>query len=271
MEQFITSFFLVFCLTATVAQTAEPVRTKTSADSYIQTYATLAVQEMHYAGIPASITLAQGLLESGCGNSRLSLEGNNHFGIKCKDYWMGDTLMVKDDDYNADKELIASCFRAYESADVSYRDHSDFLLANVRYANLFTLDQEDYTGWAIGLQQCGYATNPQYANLLQTLIERFSLDVFDRVPENEIASCLDYYATHKYIDSHQRDTEGELVSNKEPKAVRLPGFYKAGWLRANRRQAMITELIVQGPSEKVTASASQDDSFLSFEVTTTPK
>ncbi|MBK7345120.1 MAG: glucosaminidase domain-containing protein [Saprospiraceae bacterium] len=74
--------------------------------------------------------MAQGLLESGCGNSRLSMEGNNHFGIKCKDYWMGDTLMVLDDDYNAEQELIASCFRVYESAAVSYRDHSDFLMLN---------------------------------------------------------------------------------------------------------------------------------------------
>lgn len=271
MEQFITSLLLVFSLTATVAQTTETVRAKSSADDYIQTYAPLAVQEMHYANIPASITLAQGLLESGCGNSRLSMEGNNHFGIKCKDYWMGDTLMVLDDDYNADNELITSCFRVYESAAVSYRDHSDFLMLNTRYASLFYLEPADYTGWALGLQKCGYATNPQYANLLQTLIERYSLDVFDQIPANEIASCLDYYATHKYIDSHQRETEGELVSNKEPKAVRLPGFYKAGWLRANRRQAMITELIVQGSTEQVKAAATQEDGFLSFEVTTTPK
>lgn len=269
MEQFLASLFLVFTLATTTAQTAEPVQTKTTADDYIQTYAELAVQEMHYAGIPASITLAQGLLESGCGNSRLSMEGNNHFGIKCKDYWMGDTLMVLDDDYNAEQELIASCFRVYESAAVSYRDHSDFLMLNTRYASLFYLEPSDYQGWAMGLQKCGYATNPQYGNLLQTLIERYALDVFDRVPAREIASCLDYYATHKYIDSHRRDTAEELVSNQEPKAVRLPGFYKAGWLRSNRRQAMITELIVQGSTEPATDG--QDDGFLSFEVTTTPK
>lgn len=271
MQQLITTFFLLFTLSTVFAQDAEPVRTKSSADDYIQTYATLAVQEMHYAGIPASITLAQGLLESGCGNSRLSLDGNNHFGIKCKDYWMGDTLMVLDDDYNADKELIASCFRAYESPSLSYRDHSDFLRSNVRYANLFTFDREDYSAWAQGLQQCGYATNPQYANLLSALIERYALDAFDRVPESEIASCLDYYETHKYIDSHQRTTAGELASNNKPNAVRLPGFYKAGWLRANHRQAMITGLIDQGPADVATASIKKDDGFLEFEVTTTPK
>ncbi|MCF8238789.1 MAG: glucosaminidase domain-containing protein [Saprospiraceae bacterium] len=271
MEQLISTFLLVFSLSTAMAQEAELVRTRTSADDYIQTYATLAVQEMYYSGIPASITLAQGLLESGCGNSRLSTEGNNHFGIKCKDYWTSDTLMVLDDDYNADKELIASCFRAYASPSLSYRDHSDFLRSNVRYANLFTLDQEDYSGWALGLQQCGYATNPQYANLLSALIERYALDVFDRVPEQEIASCLDYYETHKYIDSHKRATAGELVSNNQPKAVRLPGFYKAGWLKANRRQALITGLIDQGSADVVTASTNKDDSFLEFEVTTAPK
>ncbi len=271
MEQLITTLVLLFSLNAVVAQDTEPVKSRTSADDYIQTYASLALEEMHYAGIPASITLAQGLLESGCGNSRLSMEGNNHFGIKCKDYWTGDTLMVLDDDYNADKELIASCFRAYESPSDSYRDHSDFLRSNVRYANLFTLNRDDYTGWAIGLQQCGYATNPQYANLLSALIERYALDVFDRIPEGEIASCMDYYETHKYIDQHRRSTAGELVSNQQPRAVRLPGFYKAGWLKANHRQAMITELIDQGSSEVMAPPTYQEDGFLGFEVTATPK
>lgn len=269
MERFFLSCFLFLGWTTLYSQDASPAPVKCTADQYIREFAPVAIQEMYYAGIPASITLAQGLLESGCGNSRLSVEGNNHFGIKCKDYWMGDTLMVLDDDYNEANELIASCFRAYESAAVSYRDHSDFLVNNVRYASLFTLDPNDYTGWAKGLQTCGYATNPQYANLLSSLIDRYALDAFDRVPEDQIASCLDYYETQKYIDTHRRETEGELVSNNEHKAVRLPRFYKAGWLRANHRQAMITGVIQQGAARE-TASV-DEEGFLGFEVTTTPQ
>jgi len=147
-------------------------------DQYIEKYSSLAVDEMYRSKIPASITLAQGILESGNGNSRLATEANNHFGIKCKASWTGKT-MYEDDD--APQE----CFRKYDAAIDSYRDHSDFLMKNSRYAFLFDLEQTDYKAWAHGLKKAGYATNPQYAELLITFIERHKLHKYDGVKLSE--------------------------------------------------------------------------------------
>ncbi len=145
---------------------------------YIEMYNAIAVQEMLRSRIPASITLAQGILESGNGNSRLAREANNHFGIKCKNTWKGPTIFEDDD---APQE----CFRKYESAIDSYKDHSDFLMKNTRYAFLFDLDPKDYKGWAHGLKKAGYATNPQYGELLITFIEKHKLYQFDNVKLSE--------------------------------------------------------------------------------------
>ncbi len=146
---------------------------KMTVEQYIEKYNSLAVDEMFRSKIPASITLAQGILESGNGNSRLATEANNHFGIKCKTTWTGKTQYEDDD---APQE----CFRKYDAAIDSYRDHSDFLMKNVRYAFLFDLEPSDYKGWAAGLKKAGYATNPQYADLLITFIERHNLQRFDQ-------------------------------------------------------------------------------------------
>jgi hypothetical protein len=127
---------------------------------------------MKRTGIPASITLAQGLIESGNGNSSLSRQSNNHFGIKCKKDWTGKSV-------NYDDDAPQECFRAYDRAEDSYRDHSDFLRAGQRYAFLFQLEPTDYKGWAHGLKQAGYATNPQYATMLISAIERYSLYQYD--------------------------------------------------------------------------------------------
>ena len=127
---------------------------------------------MNSSGIPASITLAQGILESGNGNSSLAREANNHFGIKCTADWKGKSIL-KDDDQKDD------CFRVYTSPEESFRDHSEFLKRK-RYAPLFELDKNDYVGWANGLKQAGYATNPRYAELLITLVERYDLAKYDR-------------------------------------------------------------------------------------------
>jgi len=143
-----------------------------SAQDYINTYKAIAIKEMNSYGIPASITLAQGLLESANGNSPLAREANNHFGIKCTSDWKGGSFF-KDDD------AIDDCFRVYHSAEDSFRDHSEFLLRK-RYAALFELDKDDYIGWAKGLKQAGYATNPRYAQLLIDLIERYGLYTYDR-------------------------------------------------------------------------------------------
>ncbi len=144
------------------------------AAAYIRQYAPLAVKEMRRSGVPASITLAQGILESDYGRSKLAVKGNNHFGIKCKTDWQGRKIYIDDDRPN-------ECFRRYSSVEESYRDHSDFLRNNPRYRFLFLLDPTDYKGWAYGLKKAGYATNPKYAQLLIRLIEQYQLDRFDEV------------------------------------------------------------------------------------------
>jgi len=145
---------------------------KYTAESYIERFKSIAISEMNSYGIPASITLAQGILESGNGNSSLAREANNHFGIKCTGEWNGKTIL-RDDDQKDD------CFRVYTSPEESFRDHSEFLKRK-RYAPLFELDKNDYRGWATGLKDAGYATNPRYADLLISLVERYDLSRFDR-------------------------------------------------------------------------------------------
>ncbi len=140
---------------------------------YIHTYSDLAVQQMKQHKIPASITLAQGILESGAGTSQLAKKSNNHFGIKCGSSWKGRTVRHDDDARN-------ECFRAYRSVKDSYEDHSLFLTRGARYAFLFKLDITDYKGWARGLKKTGYATDPSYANRLITLIEDYELYKYDR-------------------------------------------------------------------------------------------
>ena len=132
-------------------------------DAYISTFSDLAMKEMARVGIPASITLAQGCLESNNGNSTLAVRGNNHFGIKCHE-WTGKTIRHDDDSRN-------ECFRAYSSAYESYKDHSQFLTTKSRYALLFELNPHDYRGWAKGLKKAGYATASNYATLLIRIIE----------------------------------------------------------------------------------------------------
>ena len=145
--------------------------TSLSGLAYIEQYKDIAIAEMEQYGIPASIKLAQALLESGNGNSTLAREANNHFGIKCTPDWRGRTTRHNDDRRN-------ECFRVYERVEDSFHDHSQFLLRN-RYAALFKLDKDDYKGWARGLKAAGYATNPRYADLLISLIERYELYRYD--------------------------------------------------------------------------------------------
>ena len=145
--------------------------------SYIDRFKKIAIKEMDTYGIPASITLAQGLFESGNGNSDLAKVANNHFGIKCTSDWSGKSYYKNDDRDN-------DCFRVYNNPEDSYRDHSEFLKRK-RYASLFELNKNDYKGWAYGLKQAGYATNPKYPELLISVIERYHLDQFDK-PEGEL-------------------------------------------------------------------------------------
>lgn len=144
--------------------------------AYIDAFKSVAIEEMNKYGIPASITLAQGILESDKGNSSLAKYANNHFGIKCTSDWKGKAY-YKDDDQNND------CFRVYKDARESYKDHSEFLKRK-RYSFLFELDKNDYKNWAIGLKTAGYATNPKYPDLLIGIIEKYQLNQYDS-PESE--------------------------------------------------------------------------------------
>ena len=157
-------------LVCTVAAQAQ--RRNTRYVEYIEKYAPLAVQQMKEHKIPASITLAQGLLESGAGQSALARKSNNHFGIKCGSNWRGRTVRHDDDARN-------ECFRAYSNPRDSYEDHSAFLKRGARYAFLFDLKVTDYKGWARGLKKAGYATDPSYANRLITIIEDYDLYKYD--------------------------------------------------------------------------------------------
>lgn len=145
---------------------------QTTQEKYISTYAEIAVQEMYRSGVPASITLAQGMLESGNGRSQLALKSNNHFGIKCHKGWTGERVYHDDD-------AKGECFRKYSHPHQSYRDHSDFLRYRDRYKFLFDLKTTDYKGWAYGLKQAGYATDPGYATKLIKLIEDYKLYQYD--------------------------------------------------------------------------------------------
>ena len=140
---------------------------------FIRKYKHIAIREMERTGIPASITLAQGILESGCGESELAVNANNHFGIKCHETWNGDT-------YTMDDDTRDECFRKYKNIEQSWIDHSDFLTSRPRYAGLFSIPTTDYKAWAKGLKAAGYATNPQYANMLIKIIEEEELYKFDR-------------------------------------------------------------------------------------------
>lgn len=142
-----------------------------SLEKYIETWKDVAMNQMLTHGIPASITLSQGILESGFGNSKLAVEANNHFGIKCHD-WKGDTYLKDDDKKN-------ECFRKYNDASQSFEDHSTFLTSRSRYSSLFELEVTDYKSWAKGLKDAGYATNPQYPKRLIDIIERYNLDQYD--------------------------------------------------------------------------------------------
>jgi LysM repeat protein len=160
---------------------------------------------MREYGIPASITLAQGILESGSGKSKLASEGNNHFGIKCHDTWNGATMHLDDDAPN-------ECFRKYKSVDQSFEDHSLFL-KKPRYQELFGLEITDYKGWAQGLKKCGYATSPTYAKSLIDLIEKYNLTQFDTEQKpNEYSVVINISNNRiKYVSAKKKETLKELA------------------------------------------------------------
>ncbi len=159
--------------TETLVATSNISVSKDMIQDYIIQYKEIAKGNMREHGIPASITLAQGVLESGSGQGTLSRNANNHFGIKCHKEWDGPSVRHTDD-------APDECFRKYDAPEESYRDHSLFLVSRGRYSDLFKLDKDDYEAWAHGLRKAGYATDPKYAHKLISLIERYNLDQYDR-------------------------------------------------------------------------------------------
>lgn len=173
MKKIVVLILSLACLCASASYSPGPA--KSPQNVYIEQFATLAVEEMYRSGIPASITLAQGLLESRYGMSELAVKGNNHFGIKCHNNWQGGK-MYHDDDRKGE------CFRKYSSPEQSYRDHSDFLRYRERYKFLFDYKVTDYRSWAYGLKKAGYATDPAYPKKLISLIEEYGLHEYDTKP-----------------------------------------------------------------------------------------
>ncbi len=170
-------------------------------ERYIATYREIAIDKMREFKIPASITLAQGVLESGAGRSDLARYANNHFGIKCHKGWEGD-YFIKDDDAKGE------CFRKYNKADESFRDHSLFLTSRAHYAPLFKLDISDYKGWAYGLKAAGYATNPNYPQLLLKIIEEHKLYAYDSIGLN-LEPKPDSVSSHDFADEPDVTTAAE--------------------------------------------------------------
>lgn len=199
-------------------------------EAYIKKYKGVAIREMKAHGIPASITLAQGILESGSGKSYLAREGNNHFGIKCHEDWKGKRIYHDDDAKN-------ECFRSYKDPDESFRDHSEFLTTRSRYAFLFEESPTDYKAWAKGLKKAGYATNRKYPQLLIDLIEKYELHKYDLEgyhedekmdtagvePEFVIDPFQVNVSTNqvKYIEAKEGDTYESIATQVEVRVHKL--------------------------------------------------
>ena len=169
---------LIFVVTATIIS-SNLFAQRITPDEYINVYREVAIAEMKRSGIPASVTLAQGILETESGNSDLVKRSNNHFGIKCKSTWTGESVKHTDDAPN-------ECFRKYANPADSYKDHSDYLKTSPRYATLFELDPSDYKGWAYGLKKAGYATNPKYPQIVISNIEKYNLQQYDHLSPEEV-------------------------------------------------------------------------------------
>ena len=195
-------------LAAAIVALSSATAQRMDRQGYVAKYKNWAICEMNRTGIPASITLAQGILESDCGNSDLAVEANNHFGIKCHSDWTGRT-MHKDDDRNDE------CFRSYDNAYQSFKDHSDFLTGKSRYASLFTLDKTDYKGWAKGLKKCGYATERTYAERLIAIIEDEGLHKYDTASGDDSEECVTDEMND--LNNSTRDDKGAPVRNTHKK------------------------------------------------------
>ncbi len=220
-------FFLVLWTVIGITFTSATSNKRITRQEYIRLYHKVAQDKMKKYGIPASITLAQGILESDCGNSKLAQKANNHFGIKCHD-WTGPSIRIDDDKKN-------ECFRKYKTAQQSFDDHSEFLTTRSRYASLFELKPTDYKGWAKGLKKAGYATNPQYANHLIKIIEEEELYRYDKgykgepvekekVAEPGILRPVYYTNNTRYVLAKEGETLASLAMEFGMRSWELPHY-----------------------------------------------
>ena len=199
---------VVILLCALVGVVSVVAKERQTREEYVEKYKAIAIAHMERYGIPASITMAQGILESDSGNSRLSTSSNNHFGIKCKKSWTGDKVYHDDD-------AKGECFRAYPSVEASYQDHADFLDQSPRYDSLFAYPADDYRSWARGLKACGYATAPDYAERLVSIIESMKLYLLDKENGNKIYSAAKNAAanTEQWWESNLATSDEQINPN----------------------------------------------------------
>lgn len=207
-------FFSVFFSLPLLAQNSTP-------QQYVAQYKDLAMREMRRMGVPAAIKLAQGLLETEAGNSTLLKKSNNHFGIKCKSSWSGNGVSHDDD-------APGECFRVYNNAEDSYRDHSNFLRGSERYAFLFELDPTDYRGWAYGLKKAGYATNPRYPEILIRNIEQYNLQQYSLAA----ASDVPRFDRNAFQDDPGDASAGNVSESSEALSTALPSASRVNGLNA---------------------------------------
>ena len=223
MHRLLSSFLFLF-LALTAFSSNGKYATKESA-AYILKYRKIAVKNMYQYKVPASVTLAQGILESGSGRSALAVNANNHFGIKCKDDYNGKKYYKRDDKRK-------ECFRSYSSAEDSYTDHSVFLSTRSVYSSLFKLNITDYKGWAKGLKKCGYATNSKYPSLLISIIEDNKLYEYDRNPQkyldgDPVPDAVDNGDTNETDDSGATELVNGLKCTRVQKGQTLWAISKA--------------------------------------------
>lgn len=209
---------IVACLVVFVLTAFEAPFNRKTLENYIDAYKHIAISEMKRAGIPASIKLAQGILESDFGRSLLATEARNHFGIKCGGDWSGNTYYVLDDDKDSSGLLIESCFRVFESDEESYFAHSEFLRnpsKRARYGFLFDLASTDYVGWANGLKFAGYATDPSYPQKLISIIEKYQLykyDTLTNATNDNLITANDNASSNPVIDRGSANIEEKSSS-----------------------------------------------------------
>ncbi|GAA4313506.1 glucosaminidase domain-containing protein [Compostibacter hankyongensis] len=225
---------ILFCLTGLGFCFGAKAQSRVDAESYIAAYKTLAETEMLRTGVPAAISLAQGILESDAGNSWLVQHSNNHFGIKCKNNWQGATVLYDDDSRN-------ECFRKYASATDSWHDHSDFIRSSPRYASLFDLDPLDYKAWATGLKKAGYATSKTYVERLLTVIDRYGLQRYSiEALANKKQTGRTAFATmlDKKVNADERERGTPAPAVQQPPAPVAVVRYPAGIFRINGKKVM---------------------------------